>query len=284
MLHLSNHTYTPFHSVFEGVAGIIHQYDLRNYCATDKMTPRGAPSGVGGGWGSLSNTQSRRTPDMRTHFNAADRIDRQLEKCDEDTWGFVIYRGTYSDNTEWAEFLSRLQQSMEESLTFYKGLDMLDYFSLTVLEDPIRFNNVNTSVIRDDFDRWATRETERLHNRRERRLVRRSQRYEFCIYVDQEAIDSILQEDTQVGAMGWRVKGWVKLILRDHDRPYIPNDPPMHEDEVEEEYESVEGNTHKDVGWMRVDYQGVMITFYNYFDNWNFWHTAYRRPPEIAQG
>jgi hypothetical protein len=81
------------------------------------------------------STKSRRTPQMSTHFNNADNIERYLQEDGHRTWGFVIYRCTYESDDDWDQFMERLRYRIREVLEIYNGLDMIDNLSMTVIED-----------------------------------------------------------------------------------------------------------------------------------------------------
>ena len=68
---------------------------------------------------------SRRTPVRETIFNNADNVERQLQEDGHKIWGWVIYRCTYANDEEWAEFMARLRYWNEENLRFDNALDML---------------------------------------------------------------------------------------------------------------------------------------------------------------
>jgi hypothetical protein len=76
--------------------------------------------------------------------------------------------------------------------------------------------------------------------------------------------------------------GYVNLISKEWE----PYDPVEYEDEneiVEEPPEEpIEGCTLHDVGWMKVLYDRVMVSKYNYLRNGMAWEYEYRRPPQLS--
>jgi hypothetical protein len=85
---------------------------------------------------------SQRTLKLPTNHNTADHIERYLQKDGHRTWGFVIYRCTYDNNDEWNEFMERLRYRIRQTLEFYNGLNLMDSFSLTVIEDCEKLDDV----------------------------------------------------------------------------------------------------------------------------------------------
>lgn len=79
---------------------------------------------------------SKRDPTMDAGRNAADRLEKLLDEDGFKKWGFVICRCTYQNNTDWENFMARFVCAVPEYLEFYNGLDLLDKFTPTVLEDP----------------------------------------------------------------------------------------------------------------------------------------------------
>ena len=71
------------------------------------------------------------------------------------TWGYVIYRTTYSSDDDWPEFLRRLRFHMEDTFDIYNGRDILELFTLTIFSDPLLFDGANTPTIRAHFRQLA---------------------------------------------------------------------------------------------------------------------------------
>jgi hypothetical protein len=227
---------------------------------------------------------SLRTPDM--HFNCADHIEKFLKEDDHQIWGFVIYRCTYSDDDGWRQFIESLNTEIHGELKFYSGLDMMDSLRVTVFEDKSKFDRASDSVIREYFKKWAAIAPEEEQGPDAGRTLRekggegtaagRSQRYRYsnppsarvppnvsryCIQVDEESLESILDDDPKSA----RKEGWVNLIWTG-----IPDFLSQSRDPV------------KDMPWMRVSYQDVMVGFYDRLRGWTDWYTEYRSPPEVA--
>lgn len=205
---------------------------------------------------------SKRRPDMPMRFNHADKIEQHLQEDGHRVWGLVIYRCTYESDDEWDQFMERLRATINKSLEFWNGLDMLDSLRLTVLEDRA-FNGVSTSVIRQKFRPWV--ETAPLEEQGTGPAY--SQRYRYCIMVDEAALRSVLDNaDDYKGFVNVVYAAWDSIRDCEHD------------DEEEEEH--IEGCTLRDVGWMTC-FRQVMVATYDNLRDLNSWSLEYRRPPEI---
>ncbi|KIN05325.1 hypothetical protein OIDMADRAFT_51135 [Oidiodendron maius Zn] len=201
---------------------------------------------------------SPRNPQLTWQNNSADRIERQLQQDHHQTWGFVIYRTTYDSDTDWAGFLQRLRLYMEESFDFYNGRDILEKFTLTVLDDRAAFDGATTDTVRRHFQQWSLT------------AYPREQQYQGGI----EALHAIMYDAPAPPALDVTMKGWVKVIDKSW---YLGRDEGIHKHKA-----PIEGVTQNDVGWMKVRYQHLMPTFYAILHSWNNWSLYYRRPPEIV--
>ncbi|KAL4868372.1 hypothetical protein BDV12DRAFT_197417 [Aspergillus spectabilis] len=117
--------------------------------------------------------------------------------------------------------------------------DMMDSHRLTVLEDQSAFDGATTFTIRDHFKRRVGTEPEIGQGAGARR--RQSQRYRYCIQVDEEVLDMVVNKSPapEVSRYSEEVD-YVKLI-----NEWEPYDPVEYEDEfdrlVEEPEERLEG-------------------------------------------
>ncbi|KAI7345703.1 hypothetical protein KC320_g8220 [Hortaea werneckii] len=133
---------------------------------------------------------SQRTPDRETAFNNADNVERQLQEDGHTIWGWVIYRCTYEDDQEWEAFMDRLRYYNENTLRFHNALDMQSSLDYHVLEDRDRFNNIHPSAVLEHFTQWVANAPQQEQG--EGAHPARSQRYNYCLHVDQEALQSVI--------------------------------------------------------------------------------------------
>lgn len=191
---------------------------------------------------------SRRKPDMHTQNNTADNIERYLEEDGHRKWGFVIYRCTYENNSDWEEFMARLRYRIRNTLEFYNGLDMMDSLLLTVFDDKSLFDDASTMSVREHFKQWTA--TAPAIEQGEGVAASVAQRYRFCIQVDEAALESVVRDAPDAST-----DGFVNLIWKD----WAPRAPDPREPEEEE----IEGCTQHDVGWMMVAYQDAVVDMYD---------------------
>jgi hypothetical protein len=93
---------------------------------------------------------SKRDPTREKSLNAADNLERELQKIGFTKWGFVIYRCTYQSQEDWDKFMDMFLYTITDCFEFHKGLDMLESFYPTVFKDP-SFNSATTALLRTYF-------------------------------------------------------------------------------------------------------------------------------------
>lgn len=218
---------------------------------------------------------SKRTPGTPKDLNTADRIEWYMEIDHHQTWGFVIYRTTYNSDADWTVFLQHLRSRMESSLTVFNGLDILDSFTLTVLEDRSLFDGASADTVRRHFQQWSLdafqaeqRTAEQLAPR-----IGQSPRYRYCIQVDADSLASIIH-DGSAPEVYRRKTAWVKIIDKSW---YLGRSVG-----TMEELEPIEGLGVDDVGWMKISFENVMTEWYTRLWQWNFWTSHYQRPPRVV--
>jgi hypothetical protein len=111
-------------------------------------------------------------------------------------------------------------------------------------------------------------------------------RYRFCLFVNEESLQSVLQapsEDSNIDdEFVNMLKGlWKPESLGDYDQEDI-------EDYIEEfgsagglvdnSYEPIEGCTVQDVGWMKVSFSDAGLLGFVRMGEWYTWETVYERP------
>jgi hypothetical protein len=189
----------------------------------------------------------------------------------------VIYRTTYGNDEDWAEFLKRLRLKMEEAFDYYNGRDILELFTLTVIEDREHLDGASTAAIRERFRQWCTTapqsEQQQLGNAGSEIGPGLSPRYRYAIQVDAASLHSVVYDAPAPPAIDVTKKGWVKLI----DSWWEP----ISSEYILDSFEPIEGVTAKNVGWMKVPYQSVMHEYYVRGRDLNWWVTSYRRPPTV---
>ena len=197
-----------------------------------------------------------RNPNLTWENNAADVIERQLQRDHHQSWGFVIYRTTYDSDADWAEFLRRLRFQMERAFDYYNGRDILEKFALTVLEDQSAFDRASTDTIRRHFQQWSLAAYPTAQQHQDGALIGRSLRCHYAVQVGLEALNSVVHDASAPPAIDTMTKGRFKLIDKSW---YLGRGEGIHAYML---HEPIEGMTQEDVGWMRVRYQDIMPNFY----------------------
>ena len=220
---------------------------------------------------------SPRRPDISTRNNDADEIERQLQEDGHRTWGYVIYRTCYKTTTDedWAEFLKRLRWQMERKFDYFNGRDILDLFTLTVIDDR-ELDGADTATIREHFRQWCITAPQSEQSTGDGSEIRAGQspRYRYAIQADFESLQSVVFDASAPPALDISKKGWVKLITASW-RAVLPPET------LQEYFEPLEGVVQNDVGWMKIPYQQVMTQYYAEACDLNFWPISYRRPPFV---
>ncbi|KAH9224073.1 hypothetical protein DL95DRAFT_484953 [Leptodontidium sp. 2 PMI_412] len=205
-----------------------------------------------------------------TFVNNVDNIERYLLEDGHLIWGFVIYRCTYESDDDWNKLMKQLRQDVKECLETYNGLDMEKRVRITAIEDKSILNDASTSFVREHFKQWTATAPQR--EQAEGVGPGLSQRYQFCLQVDDAALDAIVHDTSEIGQSD---AGFVNLIWKDWE----PNAP----GQMDEGEEDIEGCTQHDVGWIMVAFHGVMIDMYNLLRDSNDWLREYRRPLEVVR-
>jgi hypothetical protein len=177
----------------------------------------------------------------------------------------VIYRCTYESEAEWAEFLSRLNYYIEDTLRFDNALDMQSSLNYHVFEDRESLDKAHPSTVREIFSQWA--ETAPQREQGEGKFAMRSQRYNYCLHVNQEALQSVIGGPAPpADNLG---NGFVNLVCRRVLGGMRP--------------ENTEGREGRDLCWMRITYQDLMVGWYSQLRPQGSWGNEYRVPPEVAR-
>lgn len=216
----------------------------------------------------ISTTKSLAMP---LHIWGEDKRKRELESDGHKTWGLVIYRCTYKSDSDWSEFITSFKTHVTARLERSEQAYLLDSFVMTVFEDQ-SLDGATPTLVRDKFKEWAKTAPRQEQDAEAGYAVR----YAYCIHVDDEALDSIVQkpDPLDIWDKHW---GFVNLIQADWE-PYDRFDG---EEELEGEEEPIDGCTNYDVGWMRVRYDHVIWLTYQDLRECVRWEDGYIRPPDI---
>ncbi|KLJ12566.1 hypothetical protein EMPG_12394 [Blastomyces silverae] len=198
--------------------------------------------------------------------------DDKLKK--DKTWGFVVYRCTYSDDDAWEEMLDLICSHMEGYLMMEGGEEFWDRHELIVVDDRTQLDGASSHVVRDHFNRFVQNEMDKLpklpeSEREEEELLRKkiasATRYNFCLFVDDISLESMKHMPEPV----------IKLLCREW------GPLPVQEGEYTVHPDFEDGKTadeKEDVGW-RYIYVLSCFEFYDKLHGPGKWALHYERPP-----
>jgi hypothetical protein len=231
---------------------------------------------------------SPRNPRISTDSNHADLIEQGTQADGHRTWGFVIYRTTYSSDADWAQFMRRLRWWTTDAMEIFNGLDVLDRMTWTIFDDAEHFDGADTAAVRRHFRAWADAAVQSEQQQPDAVNAPpvsegRSPRYRYCIQVDAEALDSCVHDGPPPPDSRLEQAGWVKVV----DKNWIPRrENPVsagrRSDPHAYDFEPLEGVTEEHIGWLKCPLSAVMPEYYHLFRDLNGWSIVYRRPPAVV--
>jgi hypothetical protein len=215
-----------------------------------------------------------------------ERINDMLKYYHLQKWGFIIYRCTYDDDSAWDRFMHHLNACKDAAL-----IDTYDdeYLALNldwnVQQDP-SLDNATIDQVRNKFRAWVATDArtelptsadyqDKIHG-----LLLEYPRYKYCIHVDAESMQSVLDgpSPTEPDLHG---VSYVNLIRADHAWEAWAKEPAESRDESEPQDENepeLEGRTSLDVGWIKVAVKGLVPEVYETLVNDYMWDVFYVRP------
>lgn len=138
--------------------------------------------------------------------------------------------------------MHRFLWHVKDKLEFYNGLDLLKNFAPTVLEDRSLFVGASTSVIREHFKEWVVTACQQEEGISSKQLeYAQSGRYKFCLMVNEEALQSVLNAppedgDNKTGFVTLINGIWVPEVMDEAEIEEYDGCPPPIDD-----YDPVEG-------------------------------------------
>lgn len=202
-------------------------------------------------------------------------------------WGWVIYRCTYTDDATWAKFRDLVEAHSRESIAESEAPEIAKQMEWVWIEDAYTLDGASTEALREKFRAWRANEVARQPGDYEPNVI---PRFRYFFKIDQEALDSLtesLSRETLWYMFGSDKTAFVKFV----DGLWEPESEPLSEQYGELDYElegevfeSIEGCTERDVGWMCVAPDMIGYSFYDALSgDENMWHIFYRRPHYIVR-
>ncbi|KAG6086885.1 hypothetical protein E4U15_000401 [Claviceps sp. LM218 group G6] len=217
-----------------------------------------------------------------------------FDEFQDSVWGFVIYRCCNASDEDWERMLQKIRSQLDNATEFqinqeYRiGQDLVPLHDLHPIDDPSLYG-ASIDQARHHFRSWIPKniksrlrpEAADLHDTTYRYLVEMTPRYKYCLYVDDECIESLNEDDGDCLVVKMLEKTW---------EPYT-------REEIEElerngiGYLNLDGttlprfphgltnNTEENLGWMYMPV-GYYVDKYFTFLKWD-WPDVYVRPPFI---
>ena len=194
-------------------------------------------------------------------------LESKLKANRHDSWGWVIYRCTYSSDNDWATFMEKLKTETHSMLDDYGATEAIaSQLVWTVIDDREKLENASKSDVRRMFSEWtsspeaAAEQPNTWLHPSETRMAR----YRYCIHVDETSLRSVLD-----GSEDWHLnlvdRSWISEAEQSDEE-----DPEDHftEEELEQIrladiWPDVEGCTEEDVGWCKVS-EEILVDLYVY--------------------
>ncbi|OCK78572.1 hypothetical protein K432DRAFT_427169 [Lepidopterella palustris CBS 459.81] len=154
--------------------------------------------------------------------------------------------------------------------------DILDLFTLTVIEDREHLDGASTAAIRERFWKWCMTapqsEQQQGDDQGSEIGPGLSPRYRYAIQVDATSLHSVVYDAPAPPNLDTTKRGWVKLI----DASWQP----VSSERIRDFFEPIQGVTQNNVGWMKIPYHHI-DEYYVHCRDLNYWVTSYRRPPAV---
>ncbi|MCJ1224048.1 hypothetical protein MMC12_000691 [Toensbergia leucococca] len=197
--------------------------------------------------------------------NEGEVLKHQLQEDGQRNWGFVIYRCTYGNDNLWNYFMKVINERVRASLDFYETPELMKTLDWRVEEDRAFLDGASKDQVRQHFRHWI------VTNTAAGRKERLAPRYNYCVHVDKESLESVIKYAPQPPDADLAPIGYVNIISANWT---------FEEDEDEDE---IEGCTQNDVGWMKAPVDGLAPGFYSMLGESGGWEICYVRPPGIAE-
>lgn len=215
-------------------------------------------------------------------------------------WGFLVYRVYYGDDEAWERFMYILNRTTDHFLGDLVKPHIAPLLEWTEMQNRTAFDGASKDDIREHFRTWIlTRSVERDGPGVEgNEIIKRSPRYQACLYVDKEAMESATLTENyspyRRSGVHLEVEGRVILINSELFYEMWPHPEPTQEelDEIEEEewaeeeYDPIDGNTGLDLGWMYISLRFASLAYDTMSEDMDTWSQRwfYKRPPAVWDG
>jgi hypothetical protein len=197
--------------------------------------------------------------------------------------GFVIYRCTYSSDTDWEACIRIIRRQFERILGICSATDLLGSNPFTIFDDQSVFDEATTDSVRQHFDKWTTTAPTAEQGTTGPGPYGGTPRYTLCLQIDERSLRSIVDDDAE---LFFDSKGYVKLIRRawqPKSEERLEEEAALQERSSVERFDALEGCTQHDVGWMKISHVELISWCNLYSQMQNVWDTHYKRPPALVR-
>jgi hypothetical protein len=146
-------------------------------------------------------------------------IRKTVQEHKHKRWGFLIYRCDYTSDDAWTKFLSNVRHHMEAGLAVFKADDLRETLDITVKEDKATLDGATVDQVRDVFKNWVQSEEAKAENNNEPYAEFQFPRYTYCVHVDADALDSVVNRAPQPPEYDMYKIGYVNLVQLNHGEP-----------------------------------------------------------------
>lgn len=225
-------------------------------------------------------------PEMQRVGNqpqALKKMIQQMQMTGFHTWGFVIYRCTYTDDATWELYMDRLKQEIRASLDAEGRLELLwQYVKFTIIEDP-KLEGATKNMVRSRFRKWVNEHSvERDGAGVEGAVMFNVSRFTHCLFVDKRCLDTLAAEANWIAAgSNYNIveeegmSSYVVCALVDVQVTPLGKGPPG--------YPNIEECTKLYTGWMYISLTGI-VELYDIVSKdglLQFGYSDYFRPPHV---
>lgn len=243
----------------------------------------------------LRASYSNGKPFDRSKWTEEGEIKSRLEENKWDKYGFVIYRTTYTPETDdlWPRFQQRLWDRARHSIGGSKHPELIDNLVYTFVDDA-RLDGATVATLRTVFDLWRRSPEAQAEQPRAQSPVFNGEwmpgtpgtRYNYCIRASEEVMRSVVIDAPAPPEPDIWMEGSVDFTDANWKSAWIDYSFSKETfDSSEEICEAIEGCQEQNVGWMRLAHDMLPIYAYEYFsdgsDN-DVWFWLYQRPPDVA--
>jgi hypothetical protein len=158
-------------------------------------------------------------------------------------WGFVIIRGTYSSQSKWDKFIRLAEEDARDYFEQRRMLDLYDKMAWTAIEDGVALDGASLEVAQKKFREWLDGDEGKKDIEgsifAEEGVVYRGTRYWFFLFVDEESLESVVDEGKAKEEGGYVVKVVAKGSREEEGQEGEEGEEELDEDDRERELEDV---------------------------------------------